>query len=83
MEFPKTLQEFQAAFRDEESCWTTLRNVRWPQGFICPRCEARESFRISIRTRRPGRCFTSCAPPGVLALEISSRGSSRPKRPLA
>ena len=36
MEFPKTLQEFQAAFPDEDSCWTTLRNVQWPRGFICP-----------------------------------------------
>ncbi len=62
MEFPKALQEFQAAFPDEESCWTTLRNVRWPRGFICPRREARESCRISIRRLEQCRsCRYQCS----------------------
>ena len=30
MGFPKTLQEFQAAFPDEEACWEALRGARWP-----------------------------------------------------
>ena len=53
MGFPKTLQEFQATFPEEESCWEALRNVRWPQGFVRPRCEFRESCWISTRRLEP------------------------------
>jgi len=62
MEFPKTLQEFQAAFPDEESCWETLRKVRWPRGFVCPRCERREGCWISTRRLEQCRgCRTQCS----------------------
>ena len=54
MEFPKTLQEFQAAFPDEEACWEAARRVRWPEGFICPRCGHDASSWIS--TRRLEQC---------------------------
>jgi hypothetical protein len=54
MRFPKTLLEFQAQFPDEESCWDYLRRVRWPRGFVCPRCRARYSH--FIETRRLEQC---------------------------
>lgn len=49
MRFPKTLQEFQAAFPDEEACWQALRRARWPRGFVCPRCGSRRSSWIATR----------------------------------
>jgi transposase-like protein len=54
MEFPKTLQEFQTAFPDEEACWEAVRRARWPEGFTCPRCGHDESSWIS--TRRLEQC---------------------------
>jgi len=42
MEFPTTLIEFQDRFPDEESCWHYLKAVRWPEGFLCPRCGKRK-----------------------------------------
>jgi transposase-like protein len=39
MEFPTTLIEFQDRFPDETSCWRYLKEVRWPDGFGCPRCQ--------------------------------------------
>ncbi len=54
MAFPKTLQEFQAAFPDEEACWDRLRRARWPDGFVCPRRAERGSSWIS--TRRLEQC---------------------------
>jgi len=54
MAFPKTLQEFQAAFPDEDTCWDRLRRARWPDGFVCPRCAERGSSWIS--TRRLEQC---------------------------
>ncbi len=49
MEFPRTLQEFQAAFPDEAACWKALRKARWPEGYVCPRCGSEASSWISTR----------------------------------
>ena len=54
MGFPKTLQEFQARFPNEEACWEALRQARWPEGFVCPRCGHSTSSWIS--TRRLEQC---------------------------
>ncbi len=54
MSFPSNLIEFQDRFPDEESCWRHLREVRWPEGFECPRCGEQESY--FIRTRRLEQC---------------------------
>jgi hypothetical protein len=54
MRFPATLIEFQDRFPDEASCWKALRQVRWPEGFRCPRCGGRESYPIA--TRRLEQC---------------------------
>jgi transposase-like protein len=54
MRFPKTLQEFQTRFPDEEACWEALRRARWPRGFECPRCQGRRSSWIA--TRRLEQC---------------------------
>ncbi len=54
MEFPRTVQEFQAAYPDDEACWEALRQARWPRGFVCPRCEYRSSSWIA--TRRLEQC---------------------------
>ena len=54
MGFPTTLQEFQAAFPDEQACWETLRRARWPKGFVCPRCGHQASSWIA--TRRLEQC---------------------------
>jgi len=37
-EYPKTLQEFEALFSTESACRKYLFRLRWPDGFICPRC---------------------------------------------
>ena len=46
MRFPKTLLEFHSQFPDEASCWAYLRRMRWPRGFVCPRCGKRGSHFI-------------------------------------
>lgn len=33
-----TIQQFRQHFGEEEQCWEHLRCLRWPQGFVCPRC---------------------------------------------
>jgi hypothetical protein len=62
MGFPMTLQEFQVAFPDEEACWRALREARWPDGFVCPRCGSGASSWISTRRlEQCARCRYQCS----------------------
>ncbi len=49
MEFPTTLLEFVDQFPDDEACWTYLHRLRWPEGFVCPRCKATQSSYLARR----------------------------------
>ena len=39
-DYPRTLGEFDARFGSEEACPAYLFQLRWPDGFVCPRCQA-------------------------------------------
>lgn len=39
---PKNFQEFLYQFRNDSDCWSYLFQMRWPTGFICPRCKNSE-----------------------------------------
>ena len=44
-----SLLEFQKEFSTEEACARHLREMRWPDGFKCPRCGHHEAWFISTR----------------------------------
>jgi transposase-like protein len=51
-DYPRTLEEFEARFADEEACRRYLFALRWPEGFRCPRCgglQARPGSRGLLR----------------------------------
>jgi len=47
-DYPKNISEFEERFSTEQSCQDYLFNLRWPEGFRCPRC----GFERSWSTRR-------------------------------
>jgi len=49
--FPKTLREFQTKFASDEACQQYLAACRWPDGFVCPRCEQRRAYEL-VQQRR-------------------------------
>ena len=50
-DYPRDWREFMDWFATEEACLKYLEKLRWPQGFVCPRCdEAVQAYRAS-RTR--------------------------------
>lgn len=51
---PRTIVELMARFPDEATCVELLRKLRWPDGFVCPRCGERES--VTIQTRPLEQC---------------------------
>lgn len=46
-DYPLTLIEFEKRFSTEETCRDYLFQLRWPNGFQCPRCNNRKSWPVS------------------------------------
>ena len=46
----RSLLKFQKEFSTEEACVQHLKEMRWPDGFYCPRCGHREAW--LVRTRK-------------------------------
>jgi len=38
IDFPRTFQEMDKRFRKEASCREYIQHLRWPKGFVCPKC---------------------------------------------
>ena len=45
-DYPRTLAELEARFSSEEECRRYLVNLRWPDGFRCPRCNGIKAWPI-------------------------------------
>lgn len=55
-DYPRSTAEFLSWFSTDEDCLDYLRWVRWPDGFLCPRCGDTTGWRMS-----DGRwCCRSC-----------------------
>lgn len=45
--FPKTLMDFERRFATDEACRDYLVALRWPAGFVCPRCDGKNGWQAS------------------------------------
>jgi transposase-like protein len=43
-DYPRTILEFEQRFATEEACRKYLFQLRWPEGFCCPRCGHRQAW---------------------------------------
>ncbi|MEI7834833.1 MAG: transposase, partial [Planctomycetota bacterium] len=43
-DYPRSLSELEARFSTEEACREYLFQLRWPEGFVCPRCGPQRSW---------------------------------------
>jgi transposase-like protein len=43
-DYPRTILELEERFPDENSCRDYLVRLRWPDGFVCPRCQTTEAW---------------------------------------
>ena len=43
-EFPRTVLDFEAKFATEAACRDYVFQLRWPEGFDCPRCHAKTAW---------------------------------------
>src|SRR5712692_5699885 len=38
------MTELESRFGSEQACWNYLLKLRWPDGFVCPRCSGRTAW---------------------------------------
>jgi transposase-like protein len=55
-DYPRTFRELKAWFPDELACLEYLAGLRWPNGFICPRCGATQAWQLSRGLWRCASC---------------------------
>ena len=42
--YPKNFQEFLAQFKSDEDCWNYIFEIRWPNGYVCPKCNVENKY---------------------------------------
>ena len=55
-DFPKTLLELERRFSTEEACAEYFAALRWPDGWVCPRCSGADALSIRRNRRRCDNC---------------------------
>lgn len=55
-DYPRTILEFEQCFGTEEACRRYLFQLRWPEGFCCPRCGHRQAWATKRRLYRCRQC---------------------------
>jgi transposase-like protein len=46
-DYPRTLMDMEKRFASEEACREYVFALRWPEGFVCPRCGVRSAWAMS------------------------------------
>jgi ribosomal protein L37AE/L43A len=74
-DYPGSLAEFEERFATEEACLEYLVRLRWPEGFLCPRCGANGAWRTN-------RGLWSCRKCGVQTSVTAGTIFHRTRKPL-
>jgi len=54
--YPSSLAEFESWFSSEEACRDYLYGLRWPNGFLCPRCNSLKAWPIGATLYECATC---------------------------
>ena len=55
-DYPRTLLELERRFSGEAACADYLAALRWPVGWMCPRCAGQEAWSVRRARWRCGQC---------------------------
>ena len=47
--FPETVVDFEQRFPNETACWEFLWQAKWPNGFVCTRCQGSKAYFVIER----------------------------------
>lgn len=62
--YPKDFQEFLAQFRNEDDCWNYIFDIRWPNGFVCPKCANSQYWLTEHKLIHCSQCGTQTSVTG-------------------
>ncbi len=55
-DYPNNFEEFLDRFKTEDDCAEYIRKIRWPDGFVCPRCQATKAWTTSRGLLHCSKC---------------------------
>ncbi|MCP4717004.1 MAG: IS1595 family transposase [Deltaproteobacteria bacterium] len=55
-DYPKTFEEFIDKFQTEEDCIKYIIELRWPKGFVCPKCKSSNAWKTSRNLMHCANC---------------------------
>lgn len=55
-DYPKDFEEFIVRFTTENDCLDYIASLRWPDGFICPRCKFSKSWKTARKLIHCAKC---------------------------
>lgn len=55
-DYPKTFEEFIDRFQSEDDCIDYIKRLRWPNGFVCPRCRCAKAWKTSRYLMHCAQC---------------------------
>jgi transposase-like protein len=61
LDYPNNISEFEQRFATEDACRAYLFKLRWPNGFVCPRCSKNEAWQQSDELYRCKSCHFKCS----------------------
>lgn len=76
LDYPRTLQEFDAWFPSEAACVEYLERIRWREGFRCPGCGGESAWRSGRGSLRCTACQRQTSPTAGTIFE----GTRKPLR---
>lgn len=70
--YPKTLLEFENRFSTEEDCQEYIFQIRWPDGFECPRCKNNKAWNTQRNLLQCSSCgYQSSTTAGTMFQDTS------------
>jgi transposase-like protein len=75
-DFPEDFEQFITRFATEQDCSDYIVSLRWPQGFVCPRCDSDRSW----TSKRSLLICTACGHQTSITAGTTFQGTRKPLR---
>ena len=75
-DYPEDFEQFITRFATEQDCYDYILSLRWPQGFICPRCHSNRSW----KTKRSLLVCSECGHQSSITAGTIFQGTRKPLR---
>lgn len=75
-DYPENFEQFITRFATEQDCYDYIVSLRWPQGFVCPRCHSGKSW----KSKRSLLICTECGHQTSIIAGTTFQGTRKPLR---